>query len=229
MKNLFKLILLVSFCFFVSYQIVYSSDEAYVPPYTFQNGQTADANQMNKMFEAIQTIINSNLVVMYDYGAPNNTSRVFEHTNSPTTFTSITYEIGKETWTYSDGHKIEYLTADSAGGTMEIGRREYNTSGVMTQNLTYNPPILGIDLSGPKEIGKTWGGGYIAKKPDGSTYGAETKMFTILAVEDVIVPAGTFENCIKVFVNNNYDSVVWFAEGYGMIKRIGVTGLMEMR
>lgn len=214
----------VSFC-----TKAYAADEAYVPPHTFVKGETAKAADMNEMFAAIQAIVNSNLVIMYDYGPPQNTIRTFQHTNSPTTLTVITYGINMETWQYSDGHKIEYLTAEGPEGTLETGRREFNTSGVMTQDLTYFPAIQGVDLLGPKEVGKTWGGGYIAKKPDLSIYGAETKMFTILAIEDVTVPAGTFVNAIKVYVQNNYTAVVWYAEGVGMVKQIGVFGLMELK
>lgn len=232
MKNLFKIIIAVPLIIiFALAGILSASDEALVIPYknTIRHGVTASAEQMVKRFEAIEAVINQNLIVMYDYGAPANTARVFNLTNSPTTLLAITYEVGKETWEYSDGHKVEYLTADSDEGTMEVGRREYNTSGVMTQNLTYDPMILGIDLLVPKQDGKTWGGGYMAKKPDGSMYGFESKFFTIIDVEDVAVPAGTFTGCIKVRIEGNYDSVAWFCEGFGMVKRLGVEGLMELK
>lgn len=210
--------------------ISFAADEGVHIPYTFENGTIADADEVNAVFNVIAKSINQNLIIMYGYGTPVNTTKIFEHTNSPTTLTAIVTEEGMETWSYSDGSKVEFLTADSVDGTLETGRREYSILGELVQDLTYFPPILGVDISGVKEVGKIWGGGYIAKKPDGSQYGAETKMFSILAIEDVTVPAGTFLNCTKVYhTTGNYDSVAWYAEGVGMVKRIGVSGLMELK
>ena len=125
---------------------------------------------------------------------------------------------------------MEYLTADSPEGTLETGRRIYNTDGSLYQDLTYFPAILGVDLAGPKEVGKIWGGGYMAKKPDGSRYSEETKMFSIIGIEDVTVPAGTFTDCVKVYhTTGTYDSVAWYAEGIGMVQRIGVDGVMKLQ
>lgn len=218
--------LILAICIiFMSLSFVWAVDEALVVPYTFENGTVADAEQMNEVIRAIQAIMNANLVVMYDYGTPENTTKTFAHTGSPTTLTSIITEPGMETWTYSDGSSVEYLTADSPEGAMETGRRIYNTDGSLYQDLTYDPPILGVDLAGPKEVGKIWGGGYLAKKPDGSIYGTETKMFSILAIEDVTVSAGMFAGCVKVHcTTGNYKWVAWYAEGVGMVKRIGVIG-----
>jgi hypothetical protein len=100
----------------------------------------------------------------------------------------------------------------------------------MTQDLTYFPAVLGVDITGAKTIGKVWGNAYIAKKPNGDTYGAQMNMYTIIGVETVVVPAGTFLNCIKVYTTTqNYKNVAWYAEGVGLVKRIGVNGLMELK
>ena len=225
-----KIIILLTICIFALSLSVQAADDPLIVPHVFENGEVADADQMNQMFTAIQEILNKNLVVMYDYGAPPNSVKVFEHTNSPTTLTAIITKPGIETWSFSDGSKVEYLTSESAEGTMDIGRRMYNTSGILTQNLTYFPAVLGVKISGSKSIGKIWGNAYIAKKPDGSRYGAEVNMYSIIGIEDVTVPAGTFLNCIKVFhTTGNYKNVAWYAEGVGLIKRIGVNGLMELK
>ncbi len=193
-------------------------------------GTIASSEKMNARFKAIEDIINLNLVTMYDYGTPAGMSKTFAHTNSPTTLTGVIYTAGVETWTYADGSKVEYLTKDGDDGTMETGRREYNTSGIMTQDLTYFPAVLGVDITGPKTIGKIWGNAYIAKKPDLSQYGAEVNMYSIIGIEDVTVPAGTFVACAKIFTTTGaYKNVAWYAEGVGMVKRIGVNGLMELQ
>lgn len=231
-----KRLILATCIIFMSLSFVWAADEALVVPHTFENGTVADAEQMNEVISAIQAIMNANLVVMYDYGTPANTTKVFAHTSSLTTLTSIINELGMETWTYSDGSSVEYLTIEGSEGIMDIGRRMYNTDGSLYQDLTYDPPILGVYLSGLKEMGKVWGGGYIAKKPDESIYGAEALMFSILAIEDVTVPAGTFTNCIKIYhITTTYKAVAWYADGVGMVKRIGWIGpggnhgLMELQ
>ncbi len=231
-----KVIVLITVCIFVLFSLAWAADEALVVPYTFENGTVADADEMNEVIRAIQAIMNSNLVVMGNYKAPEGITKIFEHTGSSTTLASIITEPGIETWIYSDGSYVEHLTADSPEGTLEVGRREYNTFGVLGQDLTYHPPLLGVDLAGPKEVGKVWGGAYMVKKPDGSMYSAETIMFSILAIEDVTVSAGTFIGCIKVHhTTGAYKAVAWYAEGIGMVKRIGVIGprgthgLMELQ
>ncbi len=93
-----------------------------------------------------------------------------------------------------------------------------------------NLPLLGVDLAGPKEIGKIWGGGHVVRKADGNIYGTETRMYSILAIETIIVPAGTFEGCVKIYqLTGTYDPVSWYAEGIGLVKLIGVNGLFELQ
>lgn len=223
MKKLNALIVLLA-AVIISMPLIETAltDEGVIIPFTFKNGEVADADQVNAVIAAIETSINCNLITMWDYGAPVGTSKTFEHTYSTTTLTTVVTGDGIETWSYSDGSKVEYLTADSPEGTLETGRRIYNTDGSLYQDLTYFPAVIGVDLAGPKEVGKIWGNAYAAKKPDGSRYGEEIHMYSIIGIETVIVPAGTFENCTKVFTTTgNYSSVAWYAEGVGMVKRMG--------
>ena len=219
--------LITTICIFLSFSfsIAWADEPLIIEDIT--PGTIASSAKMNARFEAIKNISNQGLVTMFDYGTPEGMSKTFAHAGSMTT---IICEIGIETWMYADGHKIECLTADGPDGTLDVGRREYDTSGVMTQDLTYFPAVQGIDLLGPKKIGKIWGNAYVAKKPDGSLYGAEIRMFSIIGIEDITVPAGIFAGCAKVYhTTGTYDSVAWYAAGVGMIKRIGVDGLMELQ
>ncbi|MCK5611153.1 hypothetical protein KAR91_55280 [Candidatus Pacearchaeota archaeon] len=187
----------------------------------------SQADEANRGSNPIPYIMNQNIIVTYGYDTPDDMSKTFIHADSSTI---ITKEYDRETWIYEDGSKIEYLTVDTPNGTMEIGRREYNTSGILIQDLTYFPSTLGVDISGPKMTGMIWGNGCIVKKSDGRMYGPEAKVFLILGVENVTVPAGIFENCTKICqVTLNYNSIAWYAEGVGMVKRIGVDGLMELQ
>jgi len=224
-KSLSFILAIVFILFSISY-----ADEPLIVPHTFQPGTPAKAEDMNEVIEAIRFIMNKSLVVMYDYGTPANTVKTFAHTASPTTLTSVITEPGIETWEYEDGSKVEHLKKDGPEGTLETGRRMYNTFGELVQDLTYFPAVIGVDLAGTKEVGKIWGNAYVAKKPDGSMYGTEVNMYSIIGIEDITVPAGTFANCTKVFhTTGNYKNVAWYAAGVGMVKRIGVEGLMELQ
>lgn len=214
--------------------ISFAADEGVEIPYTFENGAIADANEVNANFDAIAQYINEKLIIVYDYGTSVDTIKTFSQTASPTTITAIVTGEGIETWEFEDGRKIEHLKAASVDGTLEIGRREYIWDEVLgdhvlTQDLTYDPPIIGVDIAGAKEVGQIWGGAYCEKKPDETIYGFETLMFSILAIEDITVPAGTFLNCIQIYKNTRaYKSVIWYAPGVGMVKYVGVLGLMEL-
>jgi len=234
MKLKHVLVFLILAVFLITGRLTIAADGVLDEPLVLEEivpDTPATAEQMNAILAEVQKIYNQNKITMFDYGTPATIyKKIFQRTASPMTLMSVTYTENMETWQFADGSKVEYLTAPSDNGTLEIGRREYNTSGIMTQDLTYDPPIIGVDLSGPKEVGKIWGGGFVIRKPDNSIYGTGTKMFAILALEDIIVPAGTYLNCVKVHITGvSYNSVAWYAEGIGMIKRIGVDGLFELQ
>ena len=79
------------------------AEEALVLPNDWQYGEVLTHQKLNKYFQTIQIHNNEKLVTVFDYGAPDNTIRVFAHTNSPTTLTAVETVPGMETWTYSDG------------------------------------------------------------------------------------------------------------------------------
>ncbi len=223
-----KLITIMSLCLCVSIGIMIGCG----------TDGTGNANDLSAVWSEINALwdeINmlkggEDSVEMQEYAAPVGMDKTFEQTGSPTTLTSVVTGDGTETWTYSDGSEKVYLTADSPEGTMLIGREEYNTSGVMTQDLTYVPAVLGMNTVEPKTKGTQWGNAYVAIKPDGSQYGAETNLYSFIGIESVTVPAGTFADCIVVHVTTqNYKYMAWLAPGVGMVKRIGVEGLFELQ
>lgn len=227
MKKLLPCIMAIFILFSVSY-----ADEALIVPHTFELRTPARAEEVNENFEAIEDIINQNLIVMYDYGPPADSRKIFTLTSGSVTTINVNTDsaTGIETWEYLDGSRVEHLKMDHVDGTLEIGRREYNTSGILVRDLTYFPAVIGVDLAEPKEIGRVWGNAYVLKKPDGSMYGTEVNMYSIIGIEDITVPAGTFVNCAKIFhAIGAYRSATWYAEGVGMVKRIGVDGLMELQ
>lgn len=73
------------------------------------------------------------------------------------------------------------------------------------------------------EVGYMWGDAFI-EKLERQSYGnfARVYQFVILGLEDVIVPAGTFTDCVKVarFRGNQADRIAWYAKGIGTVKMI---------
>lgn len=168
---------------------------------------------------------------MWEFGAPAG-SKTFEHTASPMTLTDVITGEDIETWNYDDGSKVEYLTADSPGGTMMKGRKVYNTDGSLKYDLTYIPAVLGIDRTEAIGLNSTWGNAYTVKRADGSRWGDELNMYTCIGIEDVTVPAGLFKDCAVIFeITQSYKNVIWLAPGVGMVKRISGSGegLMELQ
>lgn len=196
----------------------------------FQNGTVADAEEINQVVALLRDAIDRNLVSTWKYASNIGAKKTFVHSSSLTTLTSISIGDNIEVHKYSDGSKTEYLTMDSPEGIMRTGRRIYNIHGNLLHELTYFPAVLGMILTAEKEINEVWANAYIAKKSDGRIYGTETNAYIVVGIEDIVVPAGTFPNCVKVFhFNNNSRSMVWLAEGFGVIKKIGNNDVMELQ
>lgn len=169
-------------------------------------------------------------VEMWEYGAPDG-SKTYETTASPTTLTDVVTGEGIETWLFSDGSSVEYLSEDSPEGTMMTGRNVYNADGSLKYELTYSPAVLGINRTAPIAINTMWGNAYTVTKADGSKWGDELNMYAVIGIEDVTVPAGTFVDCAKVFViTQSYKHVIYLAPGVGMVKRVSGSGegVMEL-
>lgn len=211
------------------------AEEPLILPNDFQYQEVLTHQRLNSYFQAVQEHTNKRLVVMSDYGTPEGIDKTFEQSSSPTTLTSVTdADMGggnyEQEWAYSDGSKKILKFSDGEGGKYATGRREINALGVTTQDLTYFPAVLSVDVTAPLALHDSWGDAYTAKKPDGSEYGIEMVTYTVMAInQKVTVPAGTFDNCAKIRIESTYDSYAWYAPGVGLIKRFGVDGLLELQ
>ena len=63
--------------------------------------------------------------------------------------------------------------------------------------------------------------------------GESTEIFSYEGTETMVVPAGRFEDCVKIKIQNiweneeSVDEFIWLKEGVGMVKRIRGTGRVE--
>lgn len=90
---------------------------------------------------------------------------------------------------------------------------------------TFSPPLVYGTSS--MEIGKNWGTTSSALRDPSEEKGYAYILGTLLGIEDVTVPAGTFLNCTKILRNHSglgmgVDSVVilWHCKDVGLVKRI---------
>jgi hypothetical protein len=83
-------------------------------------------------------------------------------------------------------------------------------------------PLLSFPYS-VVEVGYMWGDAFI-EKLDHQTYNNFSRVyqFAIVGLEDVTVPAGTFQGCVKIarFRGNQADRIAWYAKGIGLVKLI---------
>ncbi len=99
----------------------------------------------------------------------------------------------------------------------------YDPLDVLVRTCTHNPPGPKTLSDGLKRIGDTWGGGYTTTCDDSELSYINLRKYTLLGIEDVTVPGGTFQNCLKIYRdrgNNSPPSIHWYAPGMGWIKRI---------
>lgn len=152
-----------------------------------------------------------------DYRPPVGLVRTFNSTRYPTSLEPyiLTVSVGETetTWAYEDGSSEIYA----------LGKEEfYDTNGELIRACLHDPSEFTSLSDGPKHINESWGGYYATSCNDG-TGRVNLRMFTLLDIEDVTVPAGTFQNCLKIFRNrgSSYSStIIWFAPGMGWIKRV---------
>lgn len=123
------------------------------------------------------------------------------------------------TWAYEDNSYINYY-AD---------REEYyDSSGVLYNTCLHDPSELNpLSDDGLKRVNQSWGGYYVSTCDDGNNR-VNVHIYTLLDIEDVTVPAGTFQNCLKIFRDRGgiSSTIIWYAPGIGSIKRVYQGGMI---
>jgi len=109
----------------------------------------------------------------------------------------------------------------------------FNLAQALRYDLSTTPPVLidtidytpAVDMLTSAMIpGIAWGsGGAINSSISGESY--YTEMNEVVAVEDVTVPAGTYNSCLKVHRTSQYGASLytrmdWFCPDMGLVKRI---------
>jgi len=115
-------------------------------------------------------------------------------------------------WSHPDGSYETYN---------ELSELFYDPSGQLVGSCTYDQSPPGSLPDESKQVGESWGGAYILTCDSGPPK-IKPMLFTLVGVETVTVPAGTFNNCLKIFRNRGNSgstTIMWYAPGMGWIKR----------
>lgn len=109
-------------------------------------------------------------------------------------------------------------------------KRYFEPPGTLCYERLYDPPIFrpyyGTTIT--RRINQEWveyaTSQYISYYNGQSStgMGIYSEMFTITKIEDVTVPAGTFQDCVKLVINDSwgYICIFWLAKGIGTVKYI---------
>lgn len=166
---------------------------------------------------------------MDDYLVGSGVIKVFQRNNyvngqlvSQYEFTE-TWNANESTWTYPDGSRYVETYVSGTYGSHIFSSQRYDSSNVLEYTETYDPPLPTLSITGETIVGQTWGDGAICTKGDYSA--PQIRLYTLLGVENVTVPAGTFQECVKIHRASSgpsatYQRIYWVAKGMGVIKRI---------
>lgn len=131
---------------------------------------------------------------------------------------------------YGAGVNFSVVTTDDSGSELKLTKFErYNNAGtVLKETRTLTPGV--VFRTENMEVGNTFGS---YSKLNSSKVGESSviQSVTLLGLEDVVVPAGSYSSCIKILRHRNserlggeYDRINWFCpNGIGLAKQVTMT------
>ena len=131
------------------------------------------------------------------------------------------------TWTFSDsqGEITEVWEFDDVETPVGRGSTAFRLvrSGQIQYQEVYTEPFVG--LFGNRRIGEIYSVNYTWKvtsfDPLDSYWHGHVRTYTVETIEDVTVPAGIFEDCVKIVSTfPGQHRVYWYAKGVGLVKWI---------
>lgn len=246
------LVVAVSFC--ANIQAVGPSVQ-----HIFQGGDPASASQVNENFQELADRIqdNTDLVQSYDY----------RDYLSPASVSSKTFEMTELNGSCTQETRSYVRAAQGADTLLTMTRVRSGTNCASTLELNFLLSSAGmykqsqvdaftrVDYesgvvlrTSAMKVGHTWGSAVRVFATDttgaipGTEYvGNELDQYTLLAVEDVVLPYdGTtgaladtsYSGCLKISRHRNttgLQHVSWYCPGVGLVKRMGTGRTFELR
>ena len=131
---------------------------------------------------------------------------------------------------YGLGVNFSVVTMDNSGSELNLSKFErYNNAGTkLKETRTLTPGVVFRTES--MEPGKTFGS-YSKLNSSKAGESSVIQTVTLLGLEDVVVPAGSFTSCLKIHRHRNserlggeYDRINWFCpNGIGLAKQVTMT------
>ena len=128
------------------------------------------------------------------------------------------------------GVNFSVVTLDTSGDELTLTKFErYNNSGiVLKETRTMSPGVVFRTES--METGKSFGS-YSSLNSSKKGISSVIQSVTLLGLEDVVVPAGSYTACLKILRHRNserlggeYDRINWFCpNGVGLAKQVTMT------
>lgn len=141
------------------------------------------------------------------------------------TTTSEVTQTGNNTFTMkaSQSNTTDYSTMDYvfANNTWAFSKvNSCGANGTVYTVTTYAPPMPILPSNTSLGTQETYTTSATSVSSAGQSSFTMSNTFTIVGSETVTVPAGTFNNALKVTNTNTFNTTMWFANGVGFIKSI---------
>ncbi|BAU47425.1 hypothetical protein SVA_0846 [Sulfurifustis variabilis] len=117
--------------------------------------------------------------------------------------------------------QLHYLGTDTAYLWERLDRFDPNSGGIAFSRVIVNP-VAAYTAS----MSNSWGGGSPVADGNGMTVGQLLDTGSVLGVESVTVPQGTYSDCLKIQHSRmsnmfgQYSAVSWVCPGMGEVKRV---------
>lgn len=208
----------------------------------FQGGDPASATQVNANFQELADRIDALPgSQIYDYSAYSGSAtsktfavtgtiscgdteiRSFSRVDNLNGTTTVTMTRDRQSSSVTCQHKtFEFL--NSVTQKTLLSKANNNTSGVAQNTDTFNEGLL--NLTSTMRVGVPFGSHSSITNDVNGEAGGVIETVTLLGVEDVVVPLGSYTGCLKIHVvrtsNNNgmFNRLSWRCPGVGEVKRV---------
>lgn len=119
--------------------------------------------------------------------------------------------------------KLEHRATEAGYVLEQVDRHDPNCMSALYQRVVEQPVAVY-----PGAVAGNWGSASTVKDTNGTTIGQLIEAGMLLGVETVTVPAGTYDNCLKIQHSRtsnqpylgNYSAISWVCPGIGEVKRV---------
>lgn len=159
-------------------------------------------------------------------------ARIFSSTDEIRESTCTTVWDGtQDVTTYEDGSKLIYVTSQDSRGYVLSSVKRFYPDNTLEYEDVHEPPIEYLWPSDNKSTGESWGGmsvltmndyDGVSAEPYDTSQAIHTRIYNLLAVEDISISAGDFPGCLKIYLTKGGGTtatVYWLAKDFGVVRK----------